>query len=515
MTNRTDRLSRFLNTPASSRTIHILVGLFAVCFLFSACRAARVQPLWQDEVLSVWAIRLPSIADVQYALYHGSEFAPPTYNVFLHLLGRVAGYSYLVLRLPSILAILISGLCVLAILRRHLGLAPAALGMAFALLGILWTYGLLIRPYAMVTGCFALALFFWDGMDDRLRDLWRIVPLSLALALAASLHFYGVLFVPCVGLIELLWSAVHRRLRPAVWLGLLLAGLSCLIWLPLIHVLSRFNANDASSPGYYASPLFWRLTDVYSSSLIASRDQILLLTITICLAGAAYLFGPPALRPGLNAEVSASDESHSEPPRNLFILSIGAAAFPIIVFLFALVVTKTFNVRYCFEGSLGLSCLVAWALSRISSLKTVVTAVMLAACVLMLKEVFPRDLPSLTLVAKAANSEPIAVENGRTYFELEEAAPKDIASRLVFVTVPPGVINPDPTNENQVKRWGNLRPDLKIMDLPTLLAQSPHFCTLQMGDLGPVNQWLISHGLVRRSVASTSAGWVGEVDSPQ
>ena len=145
-------------------------GLWALslCFLAMAFRHAAGKQLWMDEVLAVWTIRLPTAGMIWSAIYHGAEFSPPTYHLLLHSLSRIAGSSYLVLRVPSILWPCSLPRSAFFLLRRHVQLAAAAFAVPFIVLGDLYVFAIQVRPYALVVVCFALAILLWDVLEYSL-----------------------------------------------------------------------------------------------------------------------------------------------------------------------------------------------------------------------------------------------------------------------------------------------------------------------------------------------------------
>ncbi len=501
---------------SSQKHILLLAAFFSFCFL-AACFRLASKPIWMDEVLAVWVVRLHSARDVVSALYHGSEFSPPTYHLLLHALATVAGSSYRVLRIPSILATLVSGLCVFALLRRYFGVRAAAFGLAFSLLGILSSFALEIRPYALVVACFAVAVLLWDRLDGNRQDLWRICLLTLCLALATALHFYAVLFVPCLAMMEALWSGHHRRLRFPVWLGFIVAGGLSLLWLPLIKALGRYNSGDTSSGNYYARPIPGRIMDTYASLFVSDKKQVLFLLVAVCLVAAFYALNkahspiPAALEP------SQDRQKHSA--INLYIIAFCAVAFPLLVFIFALVVTKTYNTRYCLIACLGFALLTASALSRIPAFRLITAPLLLAGCVLVFFRSIPAGVPPnmpeiAEVLSHATEPYPIVVGEGLQYFQLEEGLPDGLKSRLVYVTAPAGAAIPDPTNENQVKRWIPLRPDLKIVNAQTFLARNPRFYLLHTSDSTDIlTGWLIRHNMIDKLDINSGGVWLFEAGS--
>jgi preprotein translocase subunit Sec61beta len=507
------------NTDRSSRLTLLLTGLFLLCFFFSFFRETR-KPLWMDEVLAVWVVRLHSAHDVISALYHGSEFSPPTYDLLLYAMTHLVGSeSYRLLRLPSILATMVSGLCIFALIRRYFGVHAAGFGLAFALLSFWSSYALEIRPYALVVACFACAVLLWDGLEEHRPALWRVGLMSICLAGAVSLHFYSILLVACVGLMEMFWSLHHhRRLRLPAWIGLMIAGGSFLIWLPLIRTLSHYNAGDTGSSHYYAQPVFDHLLDTYVLLSVVGKRQILFLAVTLCFITAAYT------RRKIRLPDEAVLERHSDQEKTaakFYIIAFCAVAYPVIIYLFAAVVTKTYNVRYTLAAGLGFALLAAFLISRIPAFRPAVAPILAVACALAF--ISPEPVGVYTNVREvnavldhATKPYPIVVSEGLQYFQLREDLPNALKARLVYVTAPEGVVSPDPTNENQVKRWIPLRRDLKVVDARTFLAQNPHFYVLHTGgSVGILTNWLIEKGILQKPVFTLFDIWLLEGESRQ
>src|SRR5580658_3074275 len=86
----------------------ITFGIFVAWYAFTTALHAGHDQLWMDEVLSIWTLRLPSAAKIYAALKEGSEYSPPGYVTALHYYSRIAGDSYLALRLPSVAAVLVT-----------------------------------------------------------------------------------------------------------------------------------------------------------------------------------------------------------------------------------------------------------------------------------------------------------------------------------------------------------------------------------------------------------------------
>jgi hypothetical protein len=434
----------------------------------------------------------------------------------MHFVRSILGDSYAVYRLPSILAALVSGLCLFALLRRYLDSAAAAYGMAFSLLGVLAWFATQARPYTFVAACFAGAILLWDGVEMQRPKLWRIAVMTALLIFAIYLHFYATLLVPCLGAMELLWSALHRRLRISVWLGLFLAGLSSFVWLPFIRVHSSLNASDTGSAGYYAKPTFDKLFHAYVDLAIFDKKQLLFLIATFIILGAVAALNQLRWSSWRPLTPAASPYRSSS---NFYIITLCTIAFPLLVFAFALFVTKTFNLRYALITTFGFACLLAYVFNSVPAFKSAAGAILLAACPLafLSAPAWGDSIPEqVSLFREASKPYPIVVGEGRLFFEMAEALPKPIKSRLVYVDTPPGTKDPDPTNEHLVDRWRLIRPDLTVMSAPDFFAKYPHFYLFHTSSSADViTTWLGKRHLIDGPVAMKGDATLFEAEAPK
>ena len=205
-------------------------------------------------MLAVWTAREPNAGAIVRALANGSEFDPPLFHLLLHGIIRFGGIGKLAMRVPSIIAAYVSGLCVFELVRRRYAVPVAVLAMTVCLVSGLSAYAVQARPYTLVTACFALALTLWDIPAEQPPSLRSAVGIAVLLTLAVGAHFYALLLAGSLGLAELVWTVAHRRVR---WLHLSAIALACasvLIWLPILRRATAFNAVDAMSPHFYARP---------------------------------------------------------------------------------------------------------------------------------------------------------------------------------------------------------------------------------------------------------------------
>ena len=258
--------------------VQISAGLVILIYLATVLRFARITRLWMDEVLSVWLVRMPGVSQIYQTLLQGVEYSPPGYPVLIHGWTGVAGSSYLAMRLPSIVGILVTALAVFYLLRRYLDDSAAVLGLSLILSGTLYDYALQVRSYALTIACFAMVLVLWDGLHRKPDSRWRVAGIAVLMSVAISMHYYCALYLVSLGIMELLYAAHFRRFRAAVWGSFLVAGVSVVLWLPLAHRIGKFLHGD-QGPAYFAAPSLLQ----FIASILAVLSFAIEPVLAICL----------------------------------------------------------------------------------------------------------------------------------------------------------------------------------------------------------------------------------------
>jgi hypothetical protein len=461
-------------------------AIFLAAYLVVASAVAWHQPLWLDEILSLWTARLASVPDIYSALAHGSDFSPPTYLVLLHAVRGVAGENLLVLRLPSILAALLCGVGAFLLMRRYVGATRATLGMCLYLDG-LFEFAVQARAYTLVAACCTLALLLWDGLSRE--ELWqRYAGIALLLALAISLHFYAVLMVPCLGLIELIYSLKVRRIRYWSWCALGVAGASIFLWHGLMQQISRYCAGDAYSRNYYAQPSVERLGAILSDLFLGSY-ALFVLMVALLLLTAGRLLG--------EAEDKGEDAGRAASDAPFCSITLGLFFFPIIVFVFSLLVTRTYNLRYLLTAMLGMSAMIVGGLPSNALLRRCLPGLALLAALLPLGALDLDGRP-VEFAARVEGDCPIVIADGLQFFPLVEAADPAIRRRVVYLTVPAGTDMGDPTAQHQIERWKEINPRLPVEGVEEFLLKNPKFYVVdrQSSDDTPA-RYLLRQGKIQ------------------
>ncbi len=174
-----------------------------------------VDPFWYDENFTISIIHLPLDRMIMGAV---GDVHPPLYYVIAWALGHVAGYSPLIMRLPS--ALFGSWACVeLYLVMRGLGEGEARTGsVIMAVLPAMLNYGQETRSYALLL---ALILFTFRSVQE---GKWKRATLAAALVLWT--HSMGAFYLASIGVMALLknWKAAIRMYTTA--------GLTLIPWLP-------------------------------------------------------------------------------------------------------------------------------------------------------------------------------------------------------------------------------------------------------------------------------------------
>jgi len=495
------------------------LALITICYMVSAVQVSATRLLWIDEVLAVMSARLPTAADVRDALWKGSEFTPWTFNLILHplLRGLGPGDGLLLARVPSIAAVLGAAICMFMLVRRHLGSAPAMVAFGVVLAGALFGYAVQARPYALLAFGAALAILAWDGIaiGRRSSNGWL---LAAALAFSVSMHFYGVLVPAAVGFMELLWLVTRRRVRAAVWIPLVVAGVVLLFWVPLAQHYGTFIKSDVGTAAtYYARPRLSAARAVLLTILADGPPGTVLLLAGAATAGALALIGR---RPDVAGFVDrwigdAPTRSRDVGLGSLEIIMLALAMLPIIGFALAVLAVGSFQPRYVIPAALLPPLLAGYLAARVRPVRgfALAFAVVIAA-MLLIKGRALNDDPSkrgeataqvLAAVEALPGREPIVVGDGTLFVELYEAADRATRSRLLFPLPPSGVATEDTTALHQVERLATFLPGYPNVPTGSILTRYPRFYLVyQPSPFDGVGPWLISSGRVGAPIDATA-----------
>jgi uncharacterized membrane protein len=251
--------------------------------------------LWIDEFLAYYTDSLPTFGDVmRVQLHYPIVIDPPVQHIMVHAFMDVFGVGILALRLPSLIGFLLFQLCIYLFCSRMAGKRAGVIGMLVPLFTCTVFHSVNGRPYALLMGLFMLSLVFWQravrsGEVGASRTL-ALVGLWLALALAISTQFFGVLVLVPVWIGELARTISRRRIDKPV-LGTLVLGVgSVVLILPFLSATRIYRVH------YIAGDMSMRyVVEIYRSILqdgpfqLAHRFQMTLIGafVLVLVIGAA------------------------------------------------------------------------------------------------------------------------------------------------------------------------------------------------------------------------------------
>jgi hypothetical protein len=270
---------------------------------------------------------------------------------------------------------------------------------------------------------------------------------------------------------ELFRTCRTRQFRPPLWIALSCAAASTFLWLPLINALSRYNAGDTASPAYYAKPVMSKLITAYQDLVFAGPSNLILLFAAMgAIAAARFCGSPKSLQTPATVELR----------KDFWTAVFGASLLPLIVFAFSVAVTKTFEERYVASAAIGMSALVAGSLGNDGLFRRAAPFLVLLAAFITAghRPHYVGEFDRQAVFQKLGGSLPIVVADGLQFCPLEESAPTDIRSRLVYLTLPPGLQAADPTNEHQIERWKAIDPSLPVESAAEFVQRNPEFYVL-------------------------------------
>ena len=352
-----------------SRYALVVVAVWICAVAISMAGYSRQKPLWADELLFRWIATLPTIKDIWRALTLGINPDPPLAHVLTHGLTILVGSGPLIVRLTALCGECAMLLFLFLALRRYVGPLYALLGLVLPFCTTLVTYGYEARPYGLMYGCLAAAIFFWvkvgddHSNDDRSNSIGWNVALALALTAFLACHFYSVFALPAFYLGE--FVRIRRR-NSVSWQTLFaLAGASAsvLLYLPIII------AGHKYSSAYFGKPYLLSVPGMITSTLSQLGVPLfafLFLAAIFFLRGIRFTQG------------TSEDESVHSP--ELAALALGFLLIPFLAWGAGVLVLKAFVDRYVLHGLFGVFLLLPLFASRIFGRNRPFALALLVSC---------------------------------------------------------------------------------------------------------------------------------------
>ena len=456
----------------------ILLAVVSFDYFRDAITLSRRLPFWMDEVLSLWTAQMPSVGAVWSALERGSEFTPPLYDLFLHMLLQAGIVSPLALRLPSILACFFAAIAMGMLVKRYVSWPLAALATAAVLSSGMFEYAIQMRPYIFVAAAFAWALFLWDRLPQENISKRDLILFGILLIVMVALHFYAILLVLVIGAAEIIyWVILRKYPRWNVLIVILIAIGSIGLWWPIMQAASNLSRNDVWAPYYYGRPRLITLKFSYFHIIgIVGVALAMIGSFFFVIRGKQIQYPKIGLLSGL-----------------LYCIPCG-------VYLFALLVSHSYVDRYIITVGLGMSLLLVWIIAQLQQWSSYVALGALAFMVGTgaggngaMKD-RTSQLDALSVLKETSEDIPIVTGNGLRFFEISVNSSPSIVRRAKYINLP-NTASIDPTNRHQVERWKVIRPELPVIDAMPFVCSTPVFLLFHDPIEGPddLPHWLLDH----------------------
>jgi mannosyltransferase len=204
----------------------------------------RGPSYWRDEAATISAVRRPLPALVQ--MLANVDAVHGAYYLIMWPVARLAGTGEFALRMPSVVAMSVTALVIVAIGRRTLpGKAGLVAGLVWALLPATSWYGQNARPYAMAATMACTASYLLLRVHESPERKW-LRWYALSMAGLGAVNLFGLLLIPAHGITAGLSSRHYSgpgRLAHDLRRWLSAAGLAALSMAPLAVLAWRQRAD--------------------------------------------------------------------------------------------------------------------------------------------------------------------------------------------------------------------------------------------------------------------------------
>ena len=339
-----------------------ILGAILAVYLGIAGLLAHYKLFWNDELFTVYIARIPTVPDVWAFLATGVEQTPPTFHLLSRWVIHTLGEHHVTVRLPSILAVGVLGICLFVVVSRRTSPAYGFIAMLFPLTTQAFLYAYEARPYALVLAFSAASLLCWTSAADGRRRALSLAGLAVTLAAALCSHYYAVLVFLPLAAGELARSLDRRRVDLGIWLAFSVATIPLFVFLPLIQSGRKLAAT------FWARPQWQQMADFYQHVLSPASVPLLVIVLGLAVYGLAR-----ASDGGKSAATGAAP-----PPRHEIVAALGYLALPVVAVLVAKLVTGAFTDRYALPAVLGVAIIVSWGAHQLLDHRAALGAILAA-----------------------------------------------------------------------------------------------------------------------------------------
>lgn len=423
-----------MTAASESRFSRTLLVLLLVLTAASALAWGHYRPLDQDEWFVFQTDTVSSVSKLIEVQRHYPISLDP---LFYHLLGHAStsllGATAFAIRLPSLLGFLLMQVCLYVVTKRIAGQFAGIVAAAIPALTATLFFAQQARPYAVLLGLGALLLLAYQHSTRNAARAGWLITLAVTLAFALNTHYFAILLLLPLYAAELVRIAQRRRIDWPMVFAIGIGSAGALLTLPFQKSAGEFRKHyyNVGKVGLHAITQSYRalLINYTQYSLRTQHILMALLVVATLIFVVAILLRFRANDPAVPLAEKA------------FLLVL--AILPFFGFLLARFVTHSIEVRYILPTILGLSILIAIALTPIE--RNAFRARVLVGTVLILlvglgfsraaNARMQRPSPRLLVLSHVpAQPEPIYIQNMGNFDELGNAvADPVVRSHLALV----------------------------------------------------------------------------------
>lgn len=457
--------------------------LTACVFTFGLVKAVS-NPLWFDEIFTLYLAKLGDFRSMIQAVYNATDTIPPLFHWLeswpLRLFGR---NQELGLRfLPAVgVAATVGGLYLL--LRKNCSRVAALAGSLLPTTTLAIRFSWEARPYGLILGFYTMAALAWQRAE---QTGWAVFWLSATLSLAAALHPFTIFVIAAFATAEAISSWRHGRIRWRVITALSVAVLFFSLQIPFLR-----SAHAVYSENYWADA---GISEMRNGIGALFSDWNFLMPAILLWFGISGICtrhsnGPePVFRkdgpayPGENA-----DRTFDDACLGLSLLVVYPGALWIACRLFGGGIAH----RYLLPVSLGAAILLGITLDRLAKKHAAAIAAIMAGFFLvgagtaglLLLRSFGRRAPvtfvDLCVHRAVSSGRPLVVSSGLVFLPGWHYSDILVQKNLYYVADPQraAAITGRDSMDKTLVRFARLT-DVRIVDYRTLLERSRQFYLL-------------------------------------
>jgi uncharacterized membrane protein len=352
-----------------------MVVLFVLLTAALSLAWSHAKLMSQDEMYAFQTYSVPSVADLVHVQRTTPiSLDPLLYPLLAHAGMKAFGDGAFALRLPALLGFLLMQVCLFFFVRKLAGERAGVVAAAFPALTATLFYSAEGRPYGLMLGLYALALWSWQAATretENRRRGWALMGLAAAIALTINAHYFGILLLVPLCAAEGVRSLQRRQsdlpVVAAIYVGM--AGFAA-TW-PFLKAASGFHKNyyNAGSVGLHDITRAYRSIFVDYTQMSMPAQHLWMVVLAAFAAAlvwgcAQQIFG----RGGRELRIPVAE----------WVLMLVLAALPFCGYLLARFVTHSIEVRYVLGAAVAISAMLAVSISPWLRRDGVFAAVMVA-----------------------------------------------------------------------------------------------------------------------------------------